>query len=73
MRAGYVEISAPVGAIAANKSNDVKQVQRLLNMHTEGFVGVRKFSIDGMFSASLVDAIKDFQTLVQSRMSPMGE
>lgn len=62
MNKGYSEISAPVGALAANKPNDVKVIQRLLKSHTGELPSAQSVSIDGIFSPNLVDAIKAFQT-----------
>ncbi|PVY90291.1 hypothetical protein C8C95_1116 [Acidovorax sp. 99] len=62
MNKGDVEISAPVGALAANKPSDVKLIQSLLKSHAVEFSGSRSFGINGVFTSSLVDAIKAFQT-----------
>ncbi|MFI8614463.1 peptidoglycan-binding protein [Acidovorax sp. NPDC077693] len=56
-----LDISAPVGALAANKPNDVKIIQKLLKNHLGEVPGAPSVSVDGVFSSKLVDEIKAFQ------------
>lgn len=59
-------LSGQVGQGKANKAGDVAAIQQLLNTH--GY----KFTVDGVFTAALSDAIKKFQKEKVGSANPDG-
>jgi hypothetical protein len=72
------QISAAVGCTAPNRSEDVRHVQVLLNVHKDDMPSFRLLRVDGICGPKTVGAIREFQRVVlrmsnsDGRVDPHG-
>ncbi len=67
-----LKISGPVGPRQANRAEDVRAVQELLNRNPQYLSHHRKLTVDGRFGPSTEEVIKNVQRGILKSMAPDG-
>jgi peptidoglycan hydrolase-like protein with peptidoglycan-binding domain len=66
------KLSAPVGAGGANRRDDVRAIQELLNAHLSKVNSSAKLTVDGVAGPGTIAAIREFQHKVMGIAHPDG-